>query len=343
MKKGLLFASLFLTTIGNAQSLTQANEPQIGANITMYVCDSAFADFASTNGNGVTWNFAAITGYSGIPSKNISVAAPSDNSFSPATKVTSIDGFISTYWTSSSTDRTSQGFVYTDVTVGDVEVKFATDNEKIANYPFALTNTFTDSYSGTLYNGTITASGAVPCTGTATAIIDGQGTLVLPGNITLPNVIRYKVTENSSATITFSGFPIPVGVNRVQYDYYDINNSALPVFSHIQLNVTQNSSPINSTTLVLSTVEPTLLASIAENSKNNFAVYPNPTQGKVTVKGDFAAGASLVVMDQTGRIVTSLESVNNGSTIDLSNVQKGMYSVVITNNGSRTIKTISVN
>lgn len=343
MKKRLFIASLLFTSVVSAQSLTQANEPGVGASASMFVCDSAFANFATTNGTGVTWNFSGISGYESVPSKLITVATPSTSDFAPATKVTVIDGLISTYWTSTSTERTSQGFVYTDETVGEVEVKLATNNEKIADYPFAFGNSFTDTYQGTLSNASITSGGDVPCTGTVTAEIDGQGTLILPGGISLPNVIRYKVVETSNATITLFGISINVTVVRTQYDYYNVGNSTLPVFTHLQISATDGASINNSTTLVLSSVEPEELVGLSKNTKNDFVVYPNPTQGKITLKGDFSSNASAVVVDQAGRVVASVESLSNGTTLDLSAVQKGMYSVVITNNGAKTTKTISVN
>lgn len=343
MKKKLFIASLLFSSVVSAQNLTQLNEPAIGASASMFVCDSSYSDFASTNGTGVTWDFSAITGYAGVPSKMITVEAPSSNAYDPATKVTVIDGLISTYWTSSSTDRTSQGFVYTDVTVGDVEVNLSTDNEKIADYPFAFGNSFTDAYEGTLYNGSLTPSGAVPCTGTATAEIDGQGTLILPGSVTLPNIVRYKVVESSSATVTLGPLTLDVTVTRTQYDYYDINNSSLPVYTHLKIDAANSGTPINSTSLVLSSVEPTVLVGLSDVAKNDFVVYPNPTQGKITLKGDFSSNASAVVVDQAGRVVVSVDSLSNGTTLDLSSVQKGIYSVVITNNGAKTTKTISVN
>ena len=39
MKKQLLIASLAITSILNAQSLTQTNEPTVGQSSTMYLCD----------------------------------------------------------------------------------------------------------------------------------------------------------------------------------------------------------------------------------------------------------------------------------------------------------------
>lgn len=342
MKKKLLFASLIITSIANAQSLTQANEPGNGASIPMYVCDSSFSNFSSTTGTGVTWNFSAITGYDGVAPKVVSVKDTAGSGFTNSTKVSIVEGFVSTFWNSTSSVRASQGFVFTEPTIGDVIVKFSTNEEKLMNYPFAVTNTFTDTYSGTLYNDGFTSGGAVPLTGSITSTIDGQGTLMLPGSISLSNVLRHKVVETSNATITFSGFPVNVTVTRTQYDYYNVGNSTLPIFSHI--NVAISSAAFNNTvTLVLSSVDSSPSASISDIGKNDFMIYPNPTQGKVSINGDFSTDASAIVLDYSGRTITSLENLNNGSTIDLSGIEKGTYLIVITNNGVKTTKSISVN
>lgn len=343
MKKKLLIASLIVTSFANSQTLTQANEPIVGASAIMYVCDSTFVNYSSTTGTGVTWDFSAITGYTGVPSKTLSVTDATGSAYIGATKVTSIPDFVSTYWGSTTTDRTSYGFVFTEATVGDVDVNYDVNAEKIMDYPFAVTNTFTDTYSGTLTNGTLASSGT-PCTGSIVSTVDGQGTLILPGTTTMSNVLRHKVVETTLATITLPPpFPaLDVTVIRTEFDYYDIINSSLPVFSHTTVEV--QSTSFNSTvTLVLSSVQPSTLVSIVENSKNDFMVYPNPTQGNVTINGTFSTDASVMVLDQVGRVVTSLTSLSNGTSIDLSGVDKGIYSVVIMNNGVKTTKSLSVN
>ncbi len=334
---------MIISSLANAQSLTQSNEPSIGATRTMYVCDSSYANFNATTGTGVTWDFSAITGYSGVPSKSMSVTAPGNSDFSPATKVTGINGFISSYWTSTSSDRTSQGYVFTEATLGDVIVKFNTDAEKLMNYPFAVTNSFTDNFVGTLSNVTATSGAPIPCTGNIVSSIDGQGTLILPGSISLTDVIRNKVVETSNATITFLGNTVDVVVVRTQYDYFNTAGAnALPVFSHINVAIS-GSAFNNEVSLVLSSVQPTTLLAVQENEISNFNMYPNPSEGKVVFKGDFSENASLEVMDQTGRVVSKVANLNNGTILDLSNVQKGIYTVVISNNGLKTVKSIALN
>jgi hypothetical protein len=342
MKKRVLLLTLLSSSLGFSQSLTQANEPAIGASISMFVCDSSYANFDSTNGNNVTWNFSGISGYSGVPSKNVSVEAPVNSDYAPATKVMVIDGFVSTFWTSSAVDRTSQGFLYTDATVGDVEVKFATDNEKMCDYPFALSNTFTDSYSGTLYNATMTPMGATSCSGTCTAAIDGKGTLILPGAISIADVIRYKIIETTTSTITIFGSTIEITIVRTQFDYHNVNNSSLPIFSHISLDVFQNGNLFNTTNLVLSSVEPSVLVGVKEGDRSDFVAYPNPAQGQITLKGEFGVGTSAQVLDQTGRVAVSVNGIDNGTILDISGLKKGIYFLSVVNKGEKTMKTIEV-
>ncbi len=341
MKKQLFIASLLFSSLANAQSLTSTNEPAIGASATMYVCDSNYSDFNSTSGTGVTWDFSAITGFSDVPAKVLTVSAPAPGSpFTTSTKSTVIPGFISSFWTSSSSDRTSQGFVFTEATLGDVVIQYGTgaNEEKIMDYPFAITSSFTDSYSGTLSNSSLTPMGPVPCSGNIVSTIDGQGTLILPGAISMTNVLRHKIVETTNATV----FGQDVTITRTQFDYYDVN-SGLPVFSHCSMHIVSGTNVNSVINLVLSSVQPSVLVGVNENTATDFMMYPNPTQGSVTLKGDFSSDASLVVLDQAGRNVSSLNTLTNGSTIDLSNVEKGIYLVVITNNGVKTTKSVSVN
>ena len=338
MKKKLLVASLIFTSIANAQ-FTQTNEPALAATTTMFICDSSYTDAAGTNGSGVTWDFSNITGYTGNQSKIVSVTDGTGTLYTGATKITNIPGLIASYWNSTSTDRTSQGFIFTEATVGDVEVNLAGNNEKIMNYPFAFAGTLTDTYSGTLYNGSF-ANPAVACTGTITSTVDGSGTLILSDGQSFSNVLRHKVVETTNATIVISSFPTAVTVTRTQYDYVAATGNGLPLFTNV--NIAISSLLVNtSVSVVMSSVDPT--ASISENNESNFKIYPNPTQGNVTITGDFSSDASATVVDQSGRIITSLETLNNGSTIDLSGINKGVYFVVISNNGMKNTKTITVN
>lgn len=342
MKIRLLYIGLLFSAFAFSQTptLTQQNEPSIGETITMYECNSTFSNYSTINGTGVVWDFSSLQGASGNPTKIISVLAPDVSDYSPATKMTNIPNFISNYWGSTLTDRTSYGFKFQETTIGDVIVKFNVDNEKLMNYNFAVTNNLTDTYSGKCFNSILTSPQGSVCTGTISSSIDGQGTLILAGSTTFSNVIRHKVVETTNTTFNYLTQTIPAVITRTQYDYYNTSGSVkLPVFSHITITISSVST--SSVSLILSSVNP-INVGLTEVEKGIFLFYPNPTKGIVTLTGDFSENASLVVLDQTGRKVAFLERVENGSLIDLSEIEKGIYFVVITNHGVESTKSITL-
>ena len=341
MNKKLFFASILFTTFLNAQSLTSVNEPGIGETGVMYECQSTFSNYSSTNGTGVIWDFSTLTAAPNNPSRIISVLTPDTNCFSTASKMTKIPNFISSYWGSTVNDKTSYGFKFHEPTSGDILVKFNSDPEKVMSYPFAVTNSFTDTYSGTCYNKTLTSPSGSACTGTITASIDGQGTLILAGPTTFTNVIRHKVVETSNTTFLYMSQNIPATITRTQYDYYNTSGtSKLPIFSHATVTISTGVIT-NSISLVLSSINP-FGVGLIETQVSDFSVYPNPSQGKVTISGDFSENASAVVLDQIGRNIASIENVTNGSSFDLSNAERGIYFLVIRNNDVKTTKTITL-
>jgi hypothetical protein len=94
---------------------------------------------------------------------------------------------------------------------------------------------------------------------------------------------------------------------------------------------------------------PTALPSIADNpGQENFQVYPNPNHGvfNVHVKNDNSAASSITITDLMGRTVfenkygASLELLQQ---IDLSNVNQGIYIVVVENAIQSLSQTIIIN
>ena len=347
MKKQLLIASLAFASITNAQSLTQANEPSVGQNSTMYLCDSNATNLASVTGNTAVWDYSQLGKYTS-QLRTINIIDPSTttnaSSFSGSTSAFQIQNFITTYSSSTSGGRNSQGFVFQEPTFGNVIAEYSSNNEILMSYPFAYSNTSTDNFAGTL---SFSISG-IPqnpsCTGTVTSTIDGQGSLTV-GNTTIPNVIRYRIEDHTLANVAFFG---NIEFIRTQYEYYDLANSNMPIFIHANA-VLQNvgsTSPLINRSLVLSSIQPTNIvqpnASITFNSLNNFNIYPNPTKGELNFNGEFSSDAQARLIDQTGREIIEASSLTNGSKIDLSTINKGLYIIEITNNGVKTTQNIVV-
>ena len=71
-------------------------------------------------------------------------------------------------------------------------------------------------------------------------------------------------------------------------------------------------------------------------------VYPNPASDVITV-GDLSAGASLKIMDMTGRAVYAIDQTRDLEVLNIRNLDKGIYFIVVDDNGQITNRKLVVN
>jgi len=338
MKKQLLFVALLAGTTCSAQSLTQANEPAIGETASLFLCDSFTVNLEGVTGSAVTWDYSAITGYFNetrdITVLDATLTAATD-SFPGATKAIEVENTLTTYYSSTATERTSQGFLFNEPSFGDVYVMFKNDPETIVTYPFTTGNTLNDDFDGYVdlfYNVAIHES----LTGSIDATVDGDGTLELPGT-TITSVIRYKLVDTSYTTLPLLG---NVELIRKQFEYYDVANSTLPVFIHTNLIIQPpGGSPLIENTIVLSSVLPAAFIGLDENEFANVQVAPNPVGDELTVYGDFSSPTKGLLVDQSGRILIQVD-LQNGSKLDTSGLDSGSYIFRIENENGTTTRTV---
>lgn len=333
MKKKLLFISLFASSLVNAQSLTQANEPAIGESASMFLVDSFATNYSGVTGAGVTWDYSNLAGYEN-ETRMIQVVDPSTTpdaaSFPSSTKAYDLAGTIVTYYTSSATERTSQGFRFTEPSMGDVVSLYDTDEMIMATYPFANGNSLTDAYSGDVsYN--IGVPTTETLNGNAYAWIDGQGTLDLPLGVSLTDVIRYKSIDTAYSTAPIIG---AVEIIREQYEYYKHSVQNLPIFIHASIKIQQPASaPLGEVSMVLSYYETEEYVGLDEENQATFKVFPNPASEKITIEGNLNNLSVANLLDQSGRIVKTFNpSLNN--TLDISDIDAGIYLLSIESNGA---------
>jgi hypothetical protein len=220
MKKHLLFTALLFSAATQAQQLDASNEPTVGTTQTMYLLDTLTDAYPTITGSGVTWDYSTIVGMN-METRVIEILdAPTSlyaDSFPGATKIMSIQGSISNYFSSTGSDRVSQGFVYEEPAFGTVIAKFDVDNETSMQYPFSNGDYFSDVFSGSLsfdFNGMPQNPTA---TGVAHAAVDGQGTLLFPNSTSVPNVIRYKMVDTVFTQVNFIGV-MDIEFVRTQYE-----------------------------------------------------------------------------------------------------------------------------
>jgi hypothetical protein len=325
----LLFLFPFLFT-AQSLSFTSSNEANIGDLVNLYLCDSNANNYSSIVGNNVTWDYSQLAGVFGV-TKDVEIldASLSSNftSFAGSAKILSVGGTLETFYTGG-TGRTSQGFVFNEVSLGAVVASWNIDQQNLMTYPFALGNMVTDNFSGSI---TSVATGTVPSSGTSVSIYDGVGTLLLPGGNTYTNVSRYHLKD--SAVATFSG--MPASFVRNVYEYYDLSTSDLPIFMLVNVNLITTFF-INSSTLVLSKNAPTTFVGIDEQTSKSFTIHPNPVVDEVHLTGLFDKNEGYNVTDLSGRtFLTGLADEK----INVSTLPSGSYFIRI---GATTMKFIKL-
>lgn len=338
MKRNLIFiASLLLGSQAFGQ-FTQANEPTIGQGTTLYVIDSAAVNYEAITGTGVEWDYSIYGGYGG-DARNITVLDPTATTFSSdfpsSTAALSIQDFLINYSSSTATERISQGFVYSEVNLGDVVVKFDIDDAIQYTYPFGLGDAVNDLFVGEMYNGML---GTQPLTGELDATYDGYGTLLLADGVTLTDVSRYRISDISTIVVTGTGlFDGTYELVRDQFEYYDLTNSNLPAFVYttVILRLEGSTNPLSEFNLALSEVDPSTIVNVQEISSADFSVYPNPASDliKVNLKKE-TNNASVSIIDAAGRIVLSQELNAQFNEIDIASLEQGIYIVRVSNAGA---------
>ena len=76
---------------------------------------------------------------------------------------------------------------------------------------------------------------------------------------------------------------------------------------------------------------------INENNAFSFSLFPNPSNGLVTING--VDNAEVIVSDLTGKTFVN-QSVNNNTSLDLNGLSNGTYLVTISQNGNQSVQTL---
>lgn len=327
MKKRLLLFSLLLASQASFGQLTQANEPAAGATSAMHVVDTGtvtLASIAAVSGTNVEWNYTGAV-ISLNNTETVSVADATGSTDFPTSTKSISQGQIVQYFNSTATERVSQGFVFNEPTFGQVVAKFTTNEAILLTYPFAYGSSLNDTYAGSA----VTTLGNIPLTGKIYSIIDGTGTLKLPGD-DYPNVFRLTTIDTTTANVPLLG---TMEIIRAQYEYYDLADQNLPIFIDASIIISGQSER-----QVLSKNYSTI--GLDKNSIKNLVLYPNPSNGEFTISGEFAKG-NLEVTDLTGRVVYTSE-IMSGTTIKLNDVKSGIYTVKLSAGDKSSVQKITI-
>lgn len=298
----LLLTSIFTLSGLHSQTFTAANEPSIGATKTMYVCDSFATNYANLTGNGVVWDYSALTSYVG-QTKVMDVLAPSATAYNmdypSATAAVRLESFNYNFIESSASNRSSEGFVLEGTTFGDVKAIFSSNAQLLMNYPFSLGNSVVDSFAGNLsfvYSG-IPQNPA--CSGISHSTFDGVGSFIDPSGTTVANIARIHILDTMWTNIPIIG---ATQIIRSQYEYYNLSSTDyLPIFLHSSVKIISAfPEPLYNMSVVMSETAGLQTASLEETTSADVFVYPNPATHSITIT-ELSIDAEVYLIDLVGR------------------------------------------
>lgn len=331
MKKVLLVSAVIMGLGANAQTFTAADTLAPGMSTVFYVMDSSAVTMSGITGSGVTWDYSTLTGEAGVPSNTDNVVLTSStgyaSTFTNAEYNDDLATFASIFFSNSADSTTIYGYVFT-VDAYDVVIHHSVNPLKSLTYPISVGSSVSDVTVGDVDVNSGLATGTT--TGTATTTVDGFGTLIV-GDDTYTNVIRVKLVENISTSITLNPFPPDNGtVTRTIYSYYQLATDKQPIFMHGNIDITSSLLNDNYSSVYYSAFPE--YSSVAEMNDGDFTVYPNPSNSLVTITTDGTAD-KLNVFNAAGQIVASFINPAATETIDVASLPAGIYVIQVTKDG----------
>ena len=156
-----------------------------------------------------------------------------------------------------------------------------------------------------------------------------NGILALPN---LADILLYHVVDGTVLSTQLTAGPVAT------LEGSDVIVSLTGGVKINDANVTMADVPAeNGVVHVLDKVILESYLGINENNAFSFSLFPNPSNGLVTING--VDNAEVIVSDLTGKTFVN-QSVNNNTSLDLNGLSNGTYLVTISQNGNQSVQTL---
>ncbi|MEY4605100.1 MAG: hypothetical protein RIT43_2392 [Bacteroidota bacterium] len=347
MKKLVLLLAVGLANQMAFGQMTELTDPTPGTEASLYLCDSNAVLYEAVTGSGVVWDYSALLGVDvdgdGVAeTRTLGVfdtdPLTADSLFVGATKKYVVNNQITTYYSTSPTERISQGFNFFEPTLGDVLTFWDTVPQILNTYPFDLGSISSGAMSGRIFSNNPSASIDTFAIGTSFSTVDGIGTLKL-GTVDYPNTFRYHFvdTVNSYVNIDLGGFILdaPVVLYRNVYEYYNYATSSLPVMVIYSVNNSILNVP---NIIVLSREQPQQNiiddSGLAENMLTGTSIHPNPANDFIEITAP--DGSEIYLSDLSGKCISRTQE----KSIDISHLERGVYIVTIEFKGKKSTQKV---
>lgn len=151
----------------------------------------------------------------------------------------------------------------------------------------------------------------------------------------------YLATQNNAASSTQNIVMCPIPADTTYQ--YSVSAFTVPANGSYYIGFHFYTTTPVATSMRIDDVVVSIVTGIEDKNKTNeYAVYPNPSNGLVTIKG-MANKGSVTVLNQMGQVVLvkSFSSLNNAF-LDLSDQPVGIYHVQISTNNTVSNQTINI-
>lgn len=343
MKKQLLtiLAAIFIAGPIFAQMpiITSTNQiPSIGDSISYINANSFGFDPMPAGGANVDWDYSALVNETNVSFMFQDYATAPENAHFPTANAAMANTDPSAtgheWFETSATEIKRLG--YTDPTLGNIYY----ENGGFVRYQFPFepgNNWQTPSY---------TASTTIDLSGDSTRIengsyyadVDAYGTLTLPTGVT-DSVVRVHVIEQFDFIAYVSGIAIPGGTVTDDYYFWFSDNHQEPILIYGTTTSSAGGAPDKALRY-----QPVGVATAIneQNTNVDFNIYPNPNNGIFTIVGDNSS-AVVNVYNITGENVyqENISSLSNNE-INISNLNKGVYFVKLSNANNTITKKVVI-
>ncbi len=317
----LLFLFAFYTNRSQTFTLTKgANDPIVGDSSKYYVLDSSLyvagLNVGSTGANHV-WSYTNFyVTPNTVTSAYIATTAVASASNYAGCTIVEQQGTLSSFYKVVASPSTQTEFM--GISSSSLNMNFS-NTALFKKYPFAIGDSFTDSFSGTFSFPPTSGTSS----GNATVTADGTGTLNLPGGVTLNDVLRIKSYQYTSFLV--SG--IPAGsLKQTVYTFYHASQK-FPILTINYSTITAFGSPTVSA--VITGNKSHFVVGLKENEFNtiNAKLYPNPVNTDLIIEIDpLDKPKEVKIYNQLGQTVYTNNFENK---LGVSFLNSGIYFIEI--------------
>jgi len=332
MRKKFLFmicGALTISAISAQITLThETSAPRIGDVFNYHSLNVTGNLDVYHGGVNQEWDMSAVEEGFLIEHKYVSVAESTQPlSASNLVCIAEMSGIkAETYYTASST-----GLVLNKLVMPSVATTSYTDEREFLKFPLAYNQEYNETFAGTITN--ISAGQTFDVNGTAKIKADGYGKLKLPFGA-VNNVLRVKVAYDYTYSMDFFGFPLTVSTLRdTVYLWYNANTRDYIANYSVGYGDTGTGMKKMSATLQYLSSNDLSLSAINAVYNNSVAIYPNPAQEIINIKGTNEI-PDVKIYNVNGVLLRQEKS----SVINISEFANGMYLIEISGKKYKIIK-----